>query len=460
MVAGSVADLAPRRLMAPSGRAAPWADRAPRANGARFRSALLLASLGAAWSGLASAAAEVPERVVKVLRTSDVAQVHRYVPEVFTFRNVQPYAVVRFVRRVLEQAEGAWFCFAHPDGTSGKMLVVAPEEVLRTLRPLMAALDVEELTSSAGSNSLIWDLRHRDVLDPWLLETLRLEGTPEVRLLPDTQTNRLVVRDNPSGVDRVRARLEQLDAPTPQVNVEVTLYEVDETSDGRLGLDYAAWKNGPGRTLFAGGAFAEKARRAGAGSFQGLPASTLESTGRNVASLVDVPAAYLDFLEARGLATTRARLSVAAMSSADAALEVGESVLYHRVSDDPAAGTRVRVPALAERAMGSMFVGTTVRVRPAVMREHVDLDVFTVQTVLQGFADDGTPLVAGRALETRLSVPRGGGERVIGGLRRRQVVDEASKAPWLGDLPILGALFGSTSRIDREVVAFLVIRVS
>jgi len=408
-----------------------------------------------------------PEQIVKVLRTSNVAQTYRYVPEVFTLHKVNPYEVIRFAKRVLEPVEGALFCFAHPNGTSGKMMVVAPEPILETLRPMMASLDREGLSSSAGGGGISRLLRHRDVTDPNLLDILEQEGTPEVRLLIDPVNNQLIVRDDRSAMARIAQTLELFDLPTPQVEVQVSLYEVDVTEEQRLGLDYVAWKNGPGRNALAGGAFVEKGRVSSStspknlgSSVMGLPGRTLESAGRNAAWLLDVPAAYFDALVVSGRASTLSRISVGVMSGAEAVLEVGDSIQFHRfVSGAVGSNTRTRSPAITSRVVDQAFVGSAVRVTPDVLDGGVRLHLFASKVVLKGFADDGVPVLGGRAIDTELLSPYGK-EWVIGGMVGSRGIDATAKMPWFGNIPVLGGLFGGAEAIKIRTLTVITVRVS
>ena len=152
--------------------------------------------LGLAVSGLAGEPAkapdELPTRVIKVLRTTDKAQTNSYVPKVYAVENVNPYELLRWIRRTAQIEEGGFYFFGKPDKDgnvkSGKILVYAP----------------------------------------------------------------------PSKVDDVTAWLPKIDVPPPQVMVEVAVHEIYVDNEPRLGLDYVAWKNDPGRNLFAMGAFSEK----------------------------------------------------------------------------------------------------------------------------------------------------------------------------------------------------------
>ncbi|MBS5532879.1 hypothetical protein KH017_18990, partial [bacterium] len=47
--------------------------------------------------------------------------------------------------------------------------------------------------------------------------------------------------------------VQRLDRPVPQVNLRLNYYEVRESKLRDIGVDYLAWKNGPGLNLFAAG---------------------------------------------------------------------------------------------------------------------------------------------------------------------------------------------------------------
>ncbi|MCA9285844.1 MAG: hypothetical protein KDA22_11545, partial [Phycisphaerales bacterium] len=300
---------------------------------------------------------ELPQHLVKILRTTNKAQTNRYVPKVYEFQHVNPYAVIRFVRRVMEVEEGAWFSFASPDMNSGKLLVICPEYQIAGLDELMALIDRPKLTSSSGTERICYRLRHRDAEDPGAIAVAAMEGTPTAVLIPDTQINGWFVEDSPSAIGRIAdAVINKYDVPTPQAEARVTVYEIDTHDDGQLGLDYVAWKNGPGRNLFALGAFAEKEKistlgggsgalvyHSGKGTF-GLPAREFESTGRNGAYMFDVPSAYFDFLVARGKARVLTNAKLCALNGTTSLLEVGEDILYYKESHAPdlRAGSRLQ----------------------------------------------------------------------------------------------------------------------
>jgi len=297
----------------------------------RFVPVLLMLMVGCAWAGeqattrtAVAAPDELPDHVVKVLRTTNKAQTNRYVPKVYELKNVNPFDVVRFYRRVMEIEEGRFASFVAPDGKSGLVLLVAPEYQIESLDKLMATLDRPGLTSSSGDEGKYMRLKHRAADDIGLLRAIFGQATHsasrppggsragDLEMIADLETGSVFVYGPPSAAECAEAVLNKLDKPMPQVLVEATVYEIDLNNDGRIGFDYYAWKNGPGRNLFALGAFAEYGKvdrlkdgvdvfNSGVNTF-GLPHHRFRNHGYNVSYFFDVPSAYFDFLVAKGAA--------------------------------------------------------------------------------------------------------------------------------------------------------------
>ncbi len=70
----------------------------------------------------------------------------------------------------------------------------------------------------------------------------------------DAPTNRIYWKDSFNKDKDMKKYLAWLDRPVPQFNLSLNIYEVRESDLLDLGLDYLAWKNGPGLNLFDVGA--------------------------------------------------------------------------------------------------------------------------------------------------------------------------------------------------------------
>lgn len=451
-------------------------------------------------------ATELPQHIVKVLRTSNKAQTNRYFPRVYEFKNTNPFAVIRWVRRFMEIEEGAWYSFCNDDGKSGKILCVCPEYQLEGLDQMMALIDRANLTSSGGDKRAMYQPKHRDVADPNFQAQLALAGTPTFVALPDTQVNGMFLEDGPSGFESVSRAWAEFDVPTGSFEAVTNVYEVDLNDDSQIGLDYVSWKNGPGRNLFAIGAFGTKEKvtqfdattdgntsgslvyNSGKSVFA-LDDAEYEHTGRNAAYMYDVPSAYFDFLANNGYGRTLTRAKLAALSGTTALLEIGEEVMFYKVNHAPdlRAGARIEpldpygriepftdtgsttevtdtygvrvadhpdnrtvVPTLTKRELGSVKTGFSLQITPTVHANIVTVVLKMSFVDVTGFADDGTPVLANRSAESTFRIPYDQREITVGGMVRSRRIDGANQMPGLGDIPILGYLFGGESQLDQK----------
>ena len=72
-------------------------------------------------------------------------------------------------------------------------------------------------------------------------------------VVPDTKLNTLMFYASPNSEPQILKMLKEYDTPTSQALVNYTIYEIESENDGNLGVDFQAWKNGPGADLFAAG---------------------------------------------------------------------------------------------------------------------------------------------------------------------------------------------------------------
>ena len=98
-----------------------------------------------------------------------------------------------------------------------------------------------------------------------------------------------------------------------------------------------------------------------------------------------------------------------------------------------------------------------VAIRDEMIRLHLK-PVFSVRgedMTLPGYTGS-YPVVDQRRAETKLLV-KNGQTVVLGGLRKKDVTKQIDKVPFLGDLPLVGALFKFTgeSTVNSELVVFI-----
>jgi general secretion pathway protein D len=421
------------------------------------------------------------QNVIKVLRTSNKAQINRYVPKVYEFKNVNPGAFAyRLCHDFVSVEDGIISCFAAPDKQSGMVLVVVPEYQIPKADELMGALDRPKLTSSSGSEYQYVPLKNRRAGDTSFVSGLLLNagpaGSTDVASIPDPETNSLYVSGSPSGVQVVMDALSRYDVPSPQVSVAAKVYEVSVTNDGRLGLDFQSWKNGPGRGLFSLGTFGEYERVKGSptqfdagANTAGLPQRSMNAYGRGGAFFYDVPSAFFDFLAVKGKARIMTNTSVSVLNGQEAIFKSVDHVPYNTVTVAAAPATEKILPQDPGQAQiapntvndrrlesGVKEVGVELQVTPTIGSQKVNLEILSKISDLAGFDGAGVPMIAAREAETKISA--GDGEEVVlGGMSREQTIKGANKVPILGSIPVIGYLFGSESISKKSATVVQVI---
>jgi len=456
---------------------------------------------------------EAPTHVVKVLRTTNKAQTNRYVIKVYDFKNQNPAELHRFYRRVAEIEESAWHTFVGPDGRSGKLVMTIPEYQIPYVDAMVAALDKPGLTTSSGSQASWARMKHRNITDAAFRSTLLQYMSPTAETVLDPETNSILLYDVPSAIETAEDALTILDSPVPMVRLDVTVYEVYGANDGRLGLDFHAWKNGPGRDLFSYGAFRERQRTSS--SISGSPTPTgntpinvgtgvglteFTAHGTNSSCFLDVPSAYFDFVATKGKGQVKARGSVTVNHGNTATFQTGDTILYYHVMDatpgmagaspgpkdlsvnanaiaaapkggyrtdliDPTSGNSSKVPKnrtliarIADRKtlggtlMSATDTGVYVNITPTVGTESISMSVTTQVVNHVAYADNGVPVVVERKAATEV-IAADGQEIVLGGLVYETPINAANKVPFFGSVPVIGYLFGGeTKQSNRRLV--------
>ena len=477
--------------------------------------AMMLLAVGSLWaagptvennalSGWDAGADQRMRRVVKILRTTDKSQVNQYVPVAFEMQNVNPYAVLRFVRRVIEVEEGNWWTYVAPDGNRGRLVVNVPIWQVQPMQELVVLLDRPGLTSSDNSKRVYMYLKHRDPSDPGFVDVVGQLMADTGTIVSHPQTGALYLQDSPSGVDRVLSYIENdFDAPTRQTMLRAKIYEVDLTNDGTVGLDFHAWKNGPGRNLFALGAFEEYVKTSrvgingteagGASVFHsgvdayGLPNRRHSAGGYHAAYFYDVPSAYFDYLVAKGRARVLTAPRATVLNTETAYFATGEEILYYQVQngETPWAGVRpsdmpldplggaepydddhthrvypdnrtVTGQTISRAVYGIAKAGVELLVTPTIGEQSIDLDLDISIVSQLGYDSNGLPTLHTREVDTRIRATPGR-EYIIGGMTRTRAIQTTRKVPVLGSIPIIGYLFGGEITTAKKTLLAMVI---
>lgn len=265
--------------------------------------------------------------------------------------------------------------------------------------------------------------------------------TGETTIVPDPGTNSLLVRANRADYELIQAAVRELDVRPLQVLIEVLIAEVRRDRALDFGVDATVpdsrlpgVPNATGGLTTVGsgvGDFVFKIMRHG-------PGLDIDATLRAAAS--------------RGDARIISRPVIIAANNEAAEILVGSQRPFVQVSRSLPTDSPTR-----DQVVQYKDVGTRLKVRPTISGDgYVALSV--TQEVNNATAETqfDAPVISTRTVDTHLLV-RDSQTVVLGGLADRQREVTQAGVPVLSSIPVLGGLFGRTTRRTADVEFFLFI---
>lgn len=426
--------------------------------------------------------AQTPPKVVQVLRTTDKAQVNRYVPLAIELKHANPFIVAYFISRTARCEGGLVGTWMNPDG-GGMLLIVTPQYQHESIMNVARQIDRPKLTTSSGSATQLVALKHRSSLDGDAPASLLLLGAADNAFLNDAEINSFFIQGSPSGIEAIMNAAAEYDVPTAQVQVAAKIYEVNVTNDLALGLDFQAWKNGPGQSFFALGAdgFSGNATLAdGVGGRVNMNWVQSHATAYSM----DYPSEFFDFLSVKGKARVMTDMRVSALNGVAAEFRAIDEILYYPVSENSvgqrvvglepalvaadiaeqtglrdffnvaAEGTAVAGAAdLTAADLMAVEAGLRLNVVSDIGTESINMQIQTTVNDFQGFDGAGIPQISTREMQTKVRAVSGE-EVVLGRMTRTRDVKMTRKMPFFGSIPVIGYVFGGevSQKVSTQVV--------
>ena len=268
------------------------------------------------------------------------------------------------------------------------------------------------------------------------VSSARLQG--DVQVVPDENTNSLLVRASPADWEVIQQAIQAVDLRPMQVLIEVLIAEVRRSSELDVGVSATVNQT-------------SKPDRSGSLT----PAGTDPSAGELILKWldshgdVDVKVA-LSALATRGDVRILSRPVLLAQNNQEARILVGSQRPFVQVFRSLPTETGVRDQIVQYRD-----VGTSLTIVPTVNADgYVNLQLTQEVSSATNETQFGAPVISTREAQTFLFV-RDGQTTVIGGLIDRQTEKARSGIPFLVSIPILGGLFGTTRQTSSNSELFL-----
>ena len=288
----------------------------------------------------------------------------------------------------------------------------------------------------------------------------------------DARTNQLIVQDTEDRLAKIRELLRQIDRQTPQVLIEARVVEASSRFTRSLGVQWGGEVDASAATGYSTGLFFPNSIGASGGNlFQGIGASQPMLYSPGVDNLaVDLPGDGAQNALALQLGSIPGVVNIDARLSAMESDGWGEIISSPRVTtlDNTAAkiSQGARVPYLSTSAGGTQvqFVEAALELD---VTPHITSDgqIFMKINVTNNRPDfgntvQGQPALLIKEASTELLIADGD-TTVIGGVFATEYAESYNRIPWLGSIPVIGALFRNhtTSESRDEMLVFVTPRV-
>ena len=356
----------------------------------------------------------------------------------------------------------------------GNVLMIAPAEEIseRERQQIEANKQIAELAPLSTEFIRVRYAKANEVVD--LFSAGSEDGGSLISargsVIVDPRTNSLIVTETAAKLTEIRSLIDLVDIPIRQVMIEARIVIAQSSLDEELGI---RWGGGHTNTNFGGNALSVSGDTANVSALnQAIIDGTPGALSYPGALLVDLgvaePAgsfavgftskdvfltAELSALEAVGKGEVVSQPKVITGDKQKASIKSGTEVPYQESSAGGATATQFKEAVLQ--------LDVTPNITPD---DRILLDLIINQDSIGELVPSGNggsiPTIDTTQLTTQVLV--GNGETIVlGGVFRTEDLEKVSKVPILGDLPVMGQFFrsSSTSRTKTETLIFITPRI-
>lgn len=347
----------------------------------------------------------------------------------------------------------------------GQVLLIAPsDEIAAKQQAALAALQQKEAIEPLQSVLVLLNYAEASEMAALLKNPgnslLSARGVVTV----DKRTNAVLIEDTPHSILEAQHLIKKLDVPVKQVLIEARIVEVSRDFERTLGIRWdVSQPDHLRRTFTRGSDVPEKLLQAKTPFEQenvspvsqlniNLPAQPSSGQAASVGlALSNLGQGYLldlelSALESEGQGELISSPRLVTADQQEAFIEAGEEIPYQEASSSGATTVAFQ--------QATLKLDVTPHITPdnnIIMAIRVNQDKPNAALDVQG-----TPAITTRKIDTKVRVANGE-TVVLGGIYRQEKTNAILRVPFLGEVPILGALFRSTKVTDsrNELLIFI-----
>ncbi len=405
------------------------------------------------------------------------------VSRIFTLKHIQSNDVVPFVEGMVKRynMNSSVSCFSYAYGSVREQIlsVTTPEKMMTHVAAFLEMADRAAGNVSPGNDVIrgtgisrgVYRPKYRSgqVLVDLIVNALVNAGPWSSLYGYDSNSNQIYWKDNASNSSYVYQFLSYIDRPPPHIRMAFSLYEIRESTLRDMGIDYLAWKNGPGLNLFQIGWQALDLSSSGTAALQSLSGPF---GGFFFAPQFD--ASFIRILEQSGSAERHTGGELTVANSDTLSYELSFSASWQNIVKNDNDRTSVSAPQAASQAN----LCTVKIIKPIVCIDNGKETGFAIKPYSPGENADlpgilyfgygiqnsgavernnfGTELIVSTTVSGNGTIPLNC-ETVLGSWENEREVEETIGIPWLSEIPYLKYLFSTTVKNKERSLFFLTV---
>jgi type II secretory pathway component GspD/PulD (secretin) len=419
-----------------------------------------------------------PQKVKKLEFLQDDAQ-DKFVSKMYTLQNIKSVDATPFVQGAVKRynINSTVEALNYTEGKKQFLLVSTPPEFMPYVDDIIKNLDrvggepdkSGSVIDGTGIFRYAYLPKHRST------DTMVAALNAGVRdnsgyVWRDPVSNLIYWKDTPGRGQLILAWAKGFDRPVPQVELQFKVYELRDSELDDIGLDYLAWKNGPGLNIFQAG-------------YESITYQTVEKLLSNMDKFSNfsyggyftAPQFDLSFvrlLSQKGRAKIASAGTLTVVNNYLGSYNVRISPQFQNIAKDANDRTAVVTGANADFALtvtrpiicftstgekdqiykGDAFDQTTYSSLTGTVQLAYTLNINNVVER----NNRGTELTESNAIASALTFELQG-EHLLGVFNQTQKVEQTIGIPFLSDIPYLKYLFGTTTSIDTDTKLYVTV---
>ncbi len=448
---------------------------------------------------IAGTAAELA-RAMEMVSAFDVDVMKGRSFGLFPLKNVEAKQIIEELEKVFQQKTGksgsSFFQFMAIDRLNAILAITQQAKYLQDIERWVFRLD--RANTSAGGGVIVYKVQHVDAVE--LAATLNdifsqsgnknrpasvaagrktvkvtnknktttkvsktlaatsLADVGEIKIIADEANNALIVMATAQDYTVVQRVIKQLDVMPLQVLIDATIVDVTLTDDLKYGIKWALSHNNGKNAAHSGEGLLTDAATAAANA-----AIVGGTSGFGYAFVSNDVSAVLNAESSKGNVNIISSPSLMVLNNQEASIQVGTEISLKTSDVTNTNSSNSNNGSNVTSTFQQRKTGVTVNVKPRVNANG--LVIMEIEQKVEDFATtksgtSGNPDLLTREIKSNIAV-QSGETIVLGGLINEKNEYTKGGIPWLHELPLIGPLFGNTTKkkTKTELVILITPRV-